>query len=141
MHKHYNAYDFNNSAAREKWIERVTNVTASGVVDGAFIDGNRGGFASTVTGKCSAEKKKGWAAGLELAVATLSKRLGPTKTLISNYPTPSAMKLVVGGMMERGGSTADIEAFGKNKVRCMLCGVRCVLCVVCCCVLCVSVLT
>lgn len=134
MHKHYNAYDFNNSAAREKWIERVTNVTASGVVDGAFIDGNRGGFASTVTGKCSAEKKKGWAAGLELAVATLSQRLGPTKTLISNYPTPSAMKLVVGGMMERGGSTADIEAFGKNKVRCMLCGVFCVLCAVCECI-------
>ena len=25
------------------------------------------------------------------------------------------MKLVVGGMMERGGSTASIEAFGKKK--------------------------
>ena len=30
-------------------------------------------------------------------------------------PTPDAMKLVVGGMMERGGSTASIEAFGKKK--------------------------
>ena len=28
---HYPAYDFNNSLAREKWVERVTNVTATGV--------------------------------------------------------------------------------------------------------------
>lgn len=33
----------------------------------------------------------------------LAERLGPNKTLISNYPTPDAMKLCVGGMMERGG--------------------------------------
>eukprot|EP01048_Picozoa_sp_COSAG05_P000614 COSAG05_NODE_17_length_35518_cov_34.728084_29_plen_379_part_00 len=82
-HLHYRAYDFNNSDAREKWIERVTNATSSGVVDGAFIDGNRGGFGSSVTGHCSAEKRTGWAAGLEQAVATLSRRLGPSKTLIS----------------------------------------------------------
>ena len=56
----YLAYDFNNSEAREKWIERVTNVTATGHVDGAFIDGNRGGFSSGIIGSCSAEKKAGW---------------------------------------------------------------------------------
>ena len=115
VHKHYHAYDFSNSAAREMWIQRVTNCTATGFVDGAFIDGNRGGFSSTVVGQCAAKKKAAWAAGLQEAVATLSQRLGPTKTLISNYPTPGAMKLVVGGMMERGGSTEAIQAFGKKK--------------------------
>ena len=59
-HLTYLAYDFNNSEAREKWIERVTNVTATGHVDGAFIDGNRGGFGSGIIGSCSAEKKAGW---------------------------------------------------------------------------------
>ena len=113
-HLHYHAYDFNNSQAREMWIERVTNATASGFVDGAFIDGNRNGFSSSVTGACSPEKRAGWAAGLQQAVETLSQRLGPSKTLISNYPTADAMKLVTGGMMERGGSTANIEAFGKK---------------------------
>ena len=52
--------------------------------------------------------------GLEEAVRTLAERLGPNKTLISNYPTPDAMKLCVGGMMERGGSTEAIAAFGKK---------------------------
>ena len=60
---HYLAYDFNNTAAREKWIERVTNVTSTGFVDGAFIDGNRGGFNSGITSACSADKQAGWAAG------------------------------------------------------------------------------
>eukprot|EP01051_Picozoa_sp_SAG22_P003844 SAG22_NODE_193_length_15643_cov_5.339424_6_plen_355_part_00 len=112
--KKYLAYDFNNSEAREKWIERVTNVTATGWVDGAFIDGNRGGFNSGVTGSCPAAKRAGWAAGLQEATKTLAQRLGPNKTLISNYPTPDALALVTGGMMERGGSIASIEAFGKK---------------------------
>jgi hypothetical protein len=124
-HLQYLAYDFNNSLAREKWIERVTNVTATGHVDGAFIDGNRGGFSSGITGSCSAEKKAGWATGLQEAVETLAQRLGPDKTLISNYPTPDAMKLCVGGMMERGGSTEAIAAFGKKT--CGLYGQQCLL--------------
>ena len=50
------------------WVERVTNVTTTGFVDGAFIDGNRGGFSSSVTGSCSADKKAAWAKGLQEAV-------------------------------------------------------------------------
>ena len=111
---HYSAYDFNNSIAREKWIERVTNVTATGFVDGAFIDGDRNGWGSSVTSACPAEKKAGWAAGLGEAVETLARRLGKNKTLISNYPTSDAMKFCVGGMMERGGSSQNIESFGKK---------------------------
>lgn len=45
----------------------------------------------------------------------MAQRLGPNKTLISNYPTPEAMKLCVGGMMERGGSTDAIDQFGKKE--------------------------
>jgi hypothetical protein len=122
---HYPAYDFNNSLSRQKWIERVTNVTATGFVDGAFIDGNRGGWSSNVVGKCPADKKAGWAIGLEQAVETLARRLGPNKTLISNYPTPEALKLCVGGMMERGGSSQAIQDFGKKK--CGLFGQPCLL--------------
>ena len=48
----YLAYDFSDATAREMWIERVMNLTATGVVDGAFIDGNRGGFSSSVIGPC-----------------------------------------------------------------------------------------
>eukprot|EP01043_Picozoa_sp_COSAG02_P012218 COSAG02_NODE_469_length_21727_cov_64.506334_4_plen_261_part_00 len=60
VHLTYLAYDFNNSEAREKWIERVTNVTATGHVNGAFIDGNRGGFGSGIIGSCSTKKKAAW---------------------------------------------------------------------------------
>ena len=115
LNETYYAYDFNNSAMREHWVDRVANVVATGHVDGAFIDGNRGGWSSNVIGPCSPVKKEGWAAGLSLAVATLAKRLGPTKTLISNYPTPEALASIVGGMMERGGSSVAIQEFGKNK--------------------------
>lgn len=108
------AYDFNNSAAREKWIERITNAVGTGYVDGAFIDGNRGGFNSAITGSCSKEKRAGWAAGLKETISELAQRLGKNKTLISNYPTPEALALCSGGMMERGGSSASIEAFGKK---------------------------
>ena len=54
-------------------------------------------------------KQAGWAAGLQEAVSTLAHRLGPNKTLISNYPTTEALALCTGGMMERGGSIRDIE--------------------------------
>ena len=55
----------------------------------------------------------------------LAHRLGPNKTLISNYPTPEALNLVSGGMMERGGSSMEIEAFGKKS--CGLWGQPCLL--------------
>lgn len=122
---HYPAYDFNNSLARQMWIERVTNATRTGFVDGAFIDGNRGGWSSGALGGCSQEKRAGWAAGLQAAVTQLARQLGPNKTLISNYPTQEALKLCVGGMMERGGSAQAIQQFGKNK--CGLFGQPCLL--------------
>jgi len=75
----YLAYDFNNSQAREMWIQRVTKTVAGGHVDGAFIDGNRGLFHSGITGPCSKEKQAGWAAGLQQAVSELAQRLGPNK--------------------------------------------------------------
>ena len=49
-HYSYLAYDFNNSEAREKWVERVTNLTVSGYIDGAFVDGNRNGALSWLGG-------------------------------------------------------------------------------------------
>lgn len=110
----YLTYDFNNSAAREAWVQRVTNITSTGFVDGAFVDGNRGGWFSSVTGACAPEKRQGWADGLKQAVITLQTRLGPKKTLISNYPTAEALAVMAGGMMERGGSSEDIQKFGKK---------------------------
>ena len=111
---HYPAYDFSNATAREKWVERITNATATGHVDGAFIDGDRGGWSSSILGGCPAEKKAAWAAGLGLAVKTLAQRLGPDKTLISNYPTEAALAYCAGGMMERGGSSQAVQDFGKR---------------------------
>jgi hypothetical protein len=125
---HYKAYDFNNSEAREKWVERVTNCTASGFVDGAFIDGNRGGFNSGVTGSCSPDKRAGWAAGLQEAVGMLSKVLGPTKTLISNCESlsshfrPCSMSAVL--LSPVGGATLTLRRIccrpdgGRNEAGC-----------------------
>ena len=68
----FKAYDFNNTAAREHWIGRVTDAVATGHVDGAFIDGNRGGFNSGITGPCNKDKRAAWAVGLEQARARRS---------------------------------------------------------------------
>jgi hypothetical protein len=123
--KVYHAYDFNNSRTRELWIERVVNATDTGFVDGAFIDGNRGGWNSNVAGACPKAKKAGWAAGLAQATSELAHRLGPDRTLISNYPTPEALEFCTGGMMERGGDSHAVQQFGKKtcgpwKTPCLL---------------------
>lgn len=107
--------DFSIDEAREHWISRVTDAVATGYVDGAFIDGNRGGFSSGILGPCTTAKKAAWAAGLNESVAELARRLGPNATLISNYPTDEALALCSGGMMERGGAIKDVIAFGKKK--------------------------
>ena len=67
MNYTFKAYDFNNTAAREHWIGRVTDAVTTGYVDGAFVDGNRGGFNSGITSPCSKDKRAAWAAGLEQA--------------------------------------------------------------------------
>lgn len=122
---HFRAYDFSDAAAREAWVRRVTDTVALGHVDGAFIDGNRGGFGSSVTGACGAAKREAWAAGLNQSVYELAQRLGPDATLISNYPTTEALALCSGGMFERGGSIPDVIKFGKR--RCGLRGTPCLL--------------
>lgn len=84
-------------------------------MDGAFIDGNRGGFSSGITGACGEPKRAAWAAGLNLTIHSLAQRLGPNKTTISNYPTDDALKLCSGGMMERGGSIEAIMSWANKS--------------------------
>ena len=43
-------------------------------------------------------------AGLKAAHYTVAHTIGPNKTLISNYPTPEALKVCSGGMCERCGT-------------------------------------
>jgi hypothetical protein len=95
------AYDFSVAEAREAWVHRVADAVATGFVDGAFIDGNRGSWGSSVLDGCSPAKKQAWSAGLNASHAMLRDRLGPDKVLISNYPTPEALEWCTGGMVER----------------------------------------
>ena len=60
-----------------------------------------GGWGSPVISGCTAAKKQAWSLGLEEAHAMLRDRLGPNRTLISNYATPEALKYCTGGMVER----------------------------------------
>lgn len=119
------AYDFANAEMRAQWVARVADAVAGGSVDGAFIDGDRNGFSSTVLNGCDDDKRSAWAAGLNASVAALAEAIGPSKTLISNYPTTDALKLCQGGMMERGGSMLDIQSWssktcGLDKGPCLL---------------------
>ena len=110
------AYDFSVADAREAWVARVTDAVATGVVDGAFIDGNRGGWGSTVLNGCTPEKKRAWSVGLNTSHAMLRQRLGEDKVLISNYPTPEALEWCTGGMVERftpDQHQQDLQALAK----------------------------
>ena len=49
---------------RQAWVDRVASRVASGAIDGAFIDGNRDGFASSITQCADDETKAAWADGL-----------------------------------------------------------------------------
>ena len=109
-------YDFSVAAAREAWVRRVTDAVATGVVDGAFIDGNRGGWSSSVLDGCSEDKKRAWSAGLNASHAMLRNQLGADKVLISNYPTPDALEWCTGGMVERftpDQHQSDLQALAK----------------------------
>ena len=94
-------------------------------MDGAFIDGDRNGFVNPVVGSCPAAKQKAWAAGLNQSVYELALRLGPNRTLITNYPTHEAMALCQGGMIERGAAMRDIYSW--RNMRCGLTQRTCVL--------------
>lgn len=103
----FNAYDFGVVEARDRWVRRVTDAVATGVVDGVFIDGNRGGWSSGILGPASDSTKAAWRAGLNASHRQLAAALGPNATIISNYATPEALAVCSGGMMERGGSGVD----------------------------------
>lgn len=108
------------------WLPaQVADAVAAGSVDGAFIDGNRGGWMSSITGACTDDERRDWAAALNDTVARLATTLGPDKTLITNYATPEALHWCQGGMLERGGGPTDVFAFadvscGPDGADCLL---------------------
>ena len=99
----FNAYDFSVSDARDAWVKRVTDAVATGFVDGAFIDGNRGGWKSGILSGTTPAHAAAWAEGLNASHRTLAAAL-PKAILISNYATTEAMEICNGAMMERGGA-------------------------------------
>ena len=95
-----------------KWAARITDAVATGHVDGAFVDGNRGGWGYGGIAACAdhADKAKqqqcaaDMSAGLAAAHKAVATALSKNNTLISNYPTPEALQYCNGGMCERCGS-------------------------------------
>ena len=110
QHWHYDfhAYDFRSSELQQRWAARITDAVKTGHVDGAFVDGNRGGWGTGATKACNNRSDKTCAAnvsaGLAAAHRLAANGIGPTKTLISNYPTPEALQVANGGMCERCGN-------------------------------------
>ena len=102
------AYDFSVPAAQTAWVSRVAAFYAnsSGALNGAFIDGNRGGWGSSILSGTSPAHAAAWSMGLAAAHAALAAALGPNGTLISNYFTTEAEAVCSGGMIERGGSVS-----------------------------------
>ena len=117
---YFNAYDFSVPAAQAAWVARVAAFFAnsSGALDGAFIDGNRGGWSSGILAGTSPAHAQAWAAGLNASHRALSAALGPRATLISNYATDEALAVCEGGMMERGGSSlGDVQLLQQLAAR------------------------
>eukprot|EP01052_Picozoa_sp_SAG31_P009913 SAG31_NODE_531_length_14413_cov_7.712659_15_plen_255_part_00 len=103
----FHAYDFRSTEMQQRWAARITDAVKTGHVDGAFVDGNRGGWGTGSTRACDDHADKACAAnvsaGLAAAHHLAASGIGPTKTLISNYPTPEALRVANGGMCERCG--------------------------------------
>ena len=128
---YFNAYDFSVAEARAAWVARVAAFFAnsSGALDGAFIDGNRGGWSSGILSGTTPAHAAAWAAGLNASHRALAAALGPGATLISNYATDEALAVCTGGMMERGGSGAgDVQQLQALAAR--TCGPYALPCVV-----------
>ena len=110
QHWHYpfHAYDFRSVEMQQRWAARITDAVKTGHVDGAFIDGNRGGWGTGSTRACNNRTDKscavGVSAGLAAAHHLAASGIGETKTLISNYPTTEALRVANGGMCERCGN-------------------------------------
>lgn len=130
-HYTFHAYDFRQPKMQALWAKRITDAVATGHVDGAFIDGNRGGWGF---GNCNACPKDRAAhnkccdalkAGLKAAHYAVAKAVGPNATLISNYPTPEALEVCNGGMCERcGHDTSAVEQLHKTYFGARTCGLR-----------------
>ena len=103
---YFNAYDFSVPEAQAAWVTRVAGwfSNSSGALNGAFIDGNRGGWGSGVLSGTTPAHAAAWSKGLASAHGALAAALGPDATMISNYFTPEAETVCSGGMIERGGS-------------------------------------
>jgi hypothetical protein len=136
FHYSFHAYDFRKPRMQQLWAKRITDAVATGHVDGSFIDGNRGGWGFGNTKACQgdAECVADLKAGLEAAHKLVASTVGPTATLISNYPTPEALQVANGGMCERCGHDASTVLqlqetyFGRNGTkRCGLHNQPCVL--------------
>jgi hypothetical protein len=89
---YFRAYDFSVPEAQAAWVARVTAAAASGFVDGAFIDGNRGGWGSTILAGTTPAHAAAWSQGLKAAHNTLASALGAKGTLISNCAPPPPRK-------------------------------------------------
>ena len=127
---YFRAYDFSVAEARAAWVARVAAFFAnsSGALDGAFIDGNRGGWSSGILSGTTPKHAAAWAQGLNESHRALAAALGPGATMISNYATDEALAVCTGGMMERGGSgaadVAQLQAFAART--CGVFGLPCV---------------
>ena len=89
-HYSFHAYDFRTPKMQSLWAKRITDAVATGFVDGAFIDGNRGGWGFGNCNACPKDRPKhdkccdGLKAGLKAAHYAVAKAVGPNATLISN---------------------------------------------------------
>ena len=92
-HYNFHAYDFRSPKMQRLWAKRITDAVATGYVDGAFIDGNRGGWGFGNCNACGKDRKccDDLKAGLKAAHYAVAEAVGPNGTLISNYPTPEAV--------------------------------------------------
>lgn len=75
----FHAYDFRKQAMQEKWAARITDAVDTGYVDGAFIDGNRGGWGFGSCNACPPKDSQCRAdleAGLKAAHYKVARALG-----------------------------------------------------------------
>ena len=117
----FDAYDFRSAEMQARWAARITDAVATGDVDGAFIDGNRGGWGFNGILACQGNKTCAaeMSAGLAAAHRAVATAIGPDKTLISNYPTDEAMAVCQGGMCERcKGRPCTTAATAADDDRC-----------------------
>ena len=117
---YFQAYDFRNPKTRDMWVDRVVGTMgAGGSVDGAFVDGNRDNWGSSVTNACEKDEQSAWSEGLNASMWALREACDAAGsprgcTIISNYATAQALTMSDGGMLERWGcSTKNIAQLNE----------------------------